>query len=66
MMIIENYLREDDDDWYEMPNNVVGVITDLNTGKQATNDSKLKKVLYYIKGTEPGYKNKSKTINKND
>lgn len=56
---IENYLREKESTWYEMPNNVVGVITDLNTGKVATNESKLKKILYYIKGTEPGYKTKT-------
>lgn len=58
---IENYLRDKEYSWYEKPDNVVGIITDLNTGKQATNESKLKKILYYIKGTEPGYK--TKTIN---
>lgn len=56
---IENYLRDKENTWYEKPDNVVGVLTDLNTGKQATNDSKLKKILYYIKGTEPGYKTKT-------
>ena len=55
---IENYLRDKEYSWYEKPDNVVGVITDLNTGGQATNESKLKKILYYIKGTEPGYKTK--------
>lgn len=59
---IEGYLREKDAKWYEKPNNVVGVLTDVNTGKEATNDSKLKTILYYIKGTEPGYKSKSKSI----
>ena len=44
------------------PDNVVGVLTDVNTGKVATNDSKLKKILYYIKGTEPGYTSKNKSI----
>ena len=58
---IENYLREKEYRWYEKPDNVVGVITDLNTGRQATNESKLKKILYYIKGTEPGYKSKTTT-----
>ena len=53
---IENYLRDKKNNWYEIPTNVVGVITDLNTGKKATNKSKLKKILYFIKGTEPGYK----------
>ena len=51
---IENYLRDKKESWYEKPDNVVGVLTDVNTGKVATNDSKLKKILYYIKGTEPG------------
>lgn len=58
---IENYLRDKEATWYEMPSNVVGVITDLNTGKEATNESKLKKILYYVKGTEPGYTGKNKT-----
>ena len=60
---IEGYLREKDASWYEKPNNVVGVLTDMNTGEVATNDSKLKKILYYIKGTEPGYANKNKYTN---
>ena len=58
---IEGYLREKEEKWYDKPSNVVGVLTDVNTGFVATNDSKLKKVLYYIKGTEPGY-SKSKSI----
>lgn len=57
---IETYLRDKDEKWYEIPDNVSGVLTDLQTGKTATNDSKYKKILYYIKGTEPGYK-KEKT-----
>lgn len=55
---IEKYLRDKKQSWYEKPDNVVGVLTDAQTGRVATNDSKLKKILYYIKGTEPGYKNK--------
>lgn len=58
---IEGYLRDKEEKWYDKPSNVVGVLTDVNTGFAATNDSKLKKVLYYIKGTEPGY-SKSKSI----
>ena len=58
---IEGYLRDKEEKWYNKPSNVVGVLTDVNTGDVATNDSKLKKVLYYIKGTEPGY-SKSKSI----
>ncbi len=55
----ERYLREEKQSWYKKPDNVVGVLTDVQTGEVATNDSKLKKILYYIKGTEPGYKGKN-------
>lgn len=57
---IENYLREKNEKWYKTPENVVGVLTDLQTGKEATNKSKLKKILYYVKGTQPGYIGKYK------
>lgn len=61
---IEGYLRDKEPKWYEKPDNVVGVLTDVNTGKEATNDSKLKKILYYVKGTEPGYIGKTKKTTK--
>lgn len=61
---IEGYLRDKEAKWYEKPDNVVGVLTDVNTGKVATNDSKLKKILYYVKGTEPGYVSKTTTKKK--
>lgn len=50
---IEEYLKDKEDNWYEMPNNVVGAIVDPFTGKLATQNSKKKKILYYVKGTEP-------------
>ncbi len=36
-----------------MPNNVVGVIINPLDGSLATNESKKKTIMYYIKGTEP-------------
>ena len=39
--------------WYEIPQNVLGVMVEPVTGKVATAESKKKKMLYYIKGTEP-------------
>lgn len=62
---IENYLRDKEASWYEKPDNVVGVLTNLETGEVATNDSKMKKILYYIKGSEPGHKSKIKGTNNN-
>ena len=50
---MEGYLKDKGDNWYDIPNNVVGVLTDPVTGELATNDSKHKKIMYYIKGTEP-------------
>ena len=49
----ENYLKEKEEGWYSMPNNVVGVLVNPITGKPATEKDKHKKILYYIKGTEP-------------
>lgn len=55
---IENYLNGHEDSWYEIPNNVVGALVNPITGKIATQSDKNKKILYYIKGTEP-----SNTVN---
>lgn len=52
---IENYLKDKEVNWYQIPENVVGIIVDPITGNLATNESTHKKVLYYIKGTEPSY-----------
>lgn len=52
---VENYLKDKETTWYDIPENVVGVIVDPITGNLATNESTHKKILYYIKGTEPSY-----------
>ena len=50
---IEGYLKDKDTSWYDMPDNVVGVLVDTINGTLADNKTKKKKILYYIKGTEP-------------
>ncbi len=50
---MEGYLKDKPDDWYEMPSNVVGVLVNPITGKPATNEDKVKKILYYVRGSEP-------------
>ena len=50
--IMEEYLKDKEDNWYETPDNVVGVAIDPISGEVATNNQKAK-ILYYIKGTEP-------------
>ena len=50
---MEDYLKDKENVWYDMPNNVVGVVVDPISGLPADNSSTKKKVLYYLKGTEP-------------
>lgn len=50
---MENYLDGMEDHWYEQPNNVVGVLVNPITGKPATEADEKKKIMYYVKGTEP-------------
>jgi 1A family penicillin-binding protein len=54
---IEGYLKGKTDNWYTIPDNVIGVLVDPISGELATNKSNKKKILYYIKGTEPLYDN---------
>ncbi len=50
---MESYLGDKEEVWYKMPDNIVGVLVDPITGKVATNDTVNKRMLYYLKGTEP-------------
>lgn len=50
---MEAALKDKEDAWYKMPSNVTGVLVDPVSGKVATNETAKKKLLYYIKGTEP-------------
>ncbi len=45
--------KSNDDVWYELPSNVSGVFVDPISGKPVTNDTQKKKLMYFIKGTEP-------------
>ena len=49
----EAYLNNQEKKWYKIPSNVVGVLVEPISGKEATATSKKKKILYYLKGTEP-------------
>ena len=50
---MEGYLKDKEEVWYKMPNNVVGVVVDPISGLPIDENSKKKKILYYLKGTEP-------------
>lgn len=50
---IENYLKNHEDSWYKQPNNVVGVLVNPITGRPAKEGDEHKKIMYYVRGTEP-------------
>lgn len=50
---IESYLKNKDSSWYEIPNNVIGVLVNPISGEIATKKDKNKRIMYYLKGTEP-------------
>lgn len=50
---MEKYLKDKDNTWYSKPNNVVGVFVDPITGELADENTKKRKIFYYVKGTEP-------------
>ena len=47
---MENYLKDTEDNWYQIPDNIVALLVDPITG-EPTNGKKT--LLYYVKGTEP-------------
>ncbi len=51
--ITEKYLEGKEDNWYTMPNNVVGVLVNPQTGKIANKNDEKSVIQYYLKGTEP-------------
>lgn len=50
---MESYLSDKDCKWYDMPNNIVGVVVNPINGDLPKKDEKNTKIFYYIKGTEP-------------
>ena len=50
---MEEYLKGKEETWYKQPNNVVGVLVDPISGLPIDENSQKKKILYYLKGTEP-------------
>ena len=50
---MEGYLKDKDNTWYTKPNNVIGVLVNPISGKPVKNNSTQKRILYYLKGTEP-------------
>ena len=54
---MENYLKKKKSSWYDVPDNIVGVLVNPLTGELATDSDKRKKLFYFLKGTEPHFDN---------
>lgn len=50
---MEAYFNDKDSSWYNTPKDVVGVLVNPITGTLVTNNKENKKIMYYLKGTEP-------------
>ena len=59
---MEKYLKDKDNSWYDIPDNVVGVLVNPITGELADVNSEKSKLFYYLKGTEPTYNYSNKDL----
>lgn len=59
---MESYFKQKEASWYEIPNNVVGVLTEPITGALATNETQNKEMFFYLKGTEPSAESNYKDL----
>ena len=50
---MEGYLKDKKNNWYEAPNNIVGVLVNPITGELIKDDNEKGKIFYFLKGTEP-------------
>ena len=57
--IVENYTKDKENTWYDLPSNIVGVLVNPISGEVADENTKNATMFYYIKGTEPTYQNDS-------
>ncbi len=51
--VMEKYEKNKDNEWYKLPKNVSAMFVDPISGKPISNNSSKKKLMYFIKGTEP-------------
>ena len=59
---MESYFKNHEAQWYDIPNNVVGVLVNPITGTLIDNNAEKKEMFFYIKGTEPTTNNETKDL----
>lgn len=55
---MEEYLKDKDNNWYSIPDGVVGTLVNPITGQMAKEGDSNTKIFYFLKGTEPSYGSK--------
>ena len=50
---MENYFKDHEAKWFDIPDNIVGVLVNPITGVTATENEQKKEMFFYLKGTEP-------------
>lgn len=59
---MEAYFKDHNATWYDVPDNVIGVLVNPITGIIANNNDEKKEMFFYLKGTEPSLDNISKDL----
>ena len=59
---MESYFKDNKPTWYNIPNNVVGVLVNPITGMVADENDTKKEMFFYLKGTEPTLQTVSKDL----
>ena len=57
--LMENYLKNKKSTWYDVPNNIIGVLVDPISGDVLNCNNNNGKIFYFLRGTEPNF-NKEK------
>ncbi len=59
---METYFKNHEAQWYDIPDNVVGVLVNPITGTPIDDNAEKKEMFFYIKGTEPTTNNETKDL----
>ena len=59
---MESYFKNHEAQWYDIPDNVVGVLVNPITGTLIDDNAEKKEMFFYLKGTEPTNENNTKDL----
>ena len=59
---MESYFKNHEAQWYDIPDNVVGVLVNPITGTLVEDNVEKKEMFFYLKGTEPTNENNTKDL----